>query len=61
MLEGAADRLLPSIVNEVGTPVSLAAYLQVRIGGFGRSGVGRKLGEWGMREYLEPKHIQWRT
>ena len=31
VLEGAADRLLPSIVNEVGTPVSLAAYLQVRM------------------------------
>jgi acyl-CoA reductase-like NAD-dependent aldehyde dehydrogenase len=29
-------------------------------GGFGRSGVGRELGEWGMREYLEPRHIQWR-
>ncbi|MGD6979070.1 MULTISPECIES: aldehyde dehydrogenase family protein [Citricoccus] len=30
-------------------------------GGYGRSGVGRELGEWGMMEYLEPKHIQWRV
>jgi acyl-CoA reductase-like NAD-dependent aldehyde dehydrogenase len=30
-------------------------------GGFGRSGVGRELGEWGVRDYLEPQHIQWRT
>jgi aldehyde dehydrogenase (NAD+)/betaine-aldehyde dehydrogenase len=30
-------------------------------GGFGYSGVGRELGEWGIREYLEPKHIQWRV
>ena len=29
-------------------------------GGSGRSGVGRELGEWGIREYLEPRHIQWR-
>lgn len=31
VLEAAADRLLPSIVNEVGTPVSLASYLQVKM------------------------------
>ena len=31
VLEQAAGELLPSIVNEVGTPVSLAAFLQVRM------------------------------
>lgn len=30
-------------------------------GGSGRSGVGRELGEWGIHEYLEPRHIQWRA
>ena len=30
-------------------------------GGFGRSGVGRELGEWGIREYLEVQHVQWRA
>jgi acyl-CoA reductase-like NAD-dependent aldehyde dehydrogenase len=29
-------------------------------GGFGRSGVGREIGEWGVREYLEAQHVQWR-
>jgi aldehyde dehydrogenase (NAD+)/betaine-aldehyde dehydrogenase len=30
-------------------------------GGFGRSGVGREIGEWGIREYLEVQHVQWRV
>ena len=29
-------------------------------GGYGRSGIGRQLGEWGVQEYLEVKHIQWK-
>ena len=29
-------------------------------GGFGQSGIGRECGEWGIREYLEPQHVQWR-
>jgi aldehyde dehydrogenase (NAD+)/betaine-aldehyde dehydrogenase len=27
-------------------------------GGFGHSGIGRELGEWGIREFLEPQHVQ---
>ena len=29
------------------------------MGGFGISGVGREIGPWGIREYLEPQHVQW--
>lgn len=30
-------------------------------GGFKASGIGREWGELGIREYLEPQHVQWRT
>jgi len=30
-------------------------------GGFGASGIGREWGAEGVREYLEPQHIQWST
>jgi len=30
------------------------------MGGVGVSGVGRELGEWGIHEFLEPQHVQWR-
>jgi acyl-CoA reductase-like NAD-dependent aldehyde dehydrogenase len=30
-------------------------------GGWGASGIGREWGEEGIREFLEPQHIQWRT
>jgi len=28
-------------------------------GGFKHSGLGREFGEWGVREFLEPQHVQW--
>lgn len=28
-------------------------------GGFKSSGIGREHGEWGIREFLEPQHVQW--
>ncbi|TFV93765.1 aldehyde dehydrogenase family protein [Blastococcus sp. CT_GayMR20] len=28
-------------------------------GGFKASGMGREHGEWGIREFLEPQHVQW--
>lgn len=31
------------------------------MGGFGISGIGREVGRWGISEYLEPQHIQWRA
>jgi hypothetical protein len=28
-------------------------------GGFKASGIGREYGEWGVREFLQPQHVQW--
>ncbi len=28
-------------------------------GGFKASGIGRECGEWGVREFLQPQHVQW--
>jgi len=28
-------------------------------GGFKASGIGREYGEWGVREFLAPQHVQW--
>jgi aldehyde dehydrogenase (NAD+)/betaine-aldehyde dehydrogenase len=28
-------------------------------GGFKASGIGREYGEWGIREFLQPQHVQW--
>ena len=28
-------------------------------GGFKQSGLGREFGDWGIREFLEPQHVQW--
>ena len=28
-------------------------------GGFKGSGIGREYGEWGVREFLQPQHVQW--
>jgi aldehyde dehydrogenase (NAD+)/betaine-aldehyde dehydrogenase len=29
------------------------------MGGFKQSGIGREVGEWGVREFLEVQHVQW--
>lgn len=36
-----------------------AIRMEAPMGGFKQSGIGREYGEYGIREYLEPQHIQW--
>ncbi|MDO7843183.1 aldehyde dehydrogenase family protein [Sphingomonas immobilis] len=38
-----------------------AIRMEAPMGGFKQSGIGREYGEYGIREYLEPQHIQWST
>lgn len=35
--------------------------LDAPMGGFGQSGIGREYGDYGLMEYLEPQHVQWRV
>jgi aldehyde dehydrogenase (NAD+)/betaine-aldehyde dehydrogenase len=60
--------------SELGKAFDMAARLQVGhvvinggggfrpdapFGGFKASGIGREYGIWGIREFLEPQHVQW--
>ena len=47
------------VFNPVAINGGWAQHPDALFGGFTASGIGRKGGEGGIREFLEPQHVQW--